>query len=198
MEAFFLDLGWSWTMSKAVPYLLMVVLGIIVVLVSKRFLKRINKYLKWLFLIVILALPFGVYFMVHPIYQGDFSNNSVEHERSSDYAELVGEKLVVISIPGCKYCLEAMEDLLIMKDRVKEIEIEYVVCSTDTAAMEMYKNKGEGKIQVRLAQNAEAMMRLADFSFPTFILVDNNKPLKKWSNDSFGVFAKDEVELSSN
>ncbi len=198
MEAYFLESGFSWTMSKVVPYVIMVVLGLIIALLVKRYMKSINKYLRWALLLVVFALPFGIYFVVHPIYQGDFSNNAVEVEKSTDYSELVGEKLVVITIPGCKYCYEAIDDLLIMKSRAENIEIEYVVCSTDSSTVNWYKEKTGKEISVRIATNPEALMRLADYAFPAFILVDNNKPLKKWSNDSFGVFAKDEVELHFN
>jgi hypothetical protein len=195
MESYFLESGLSWTMSKAVPYIIMVFVGLLILLVVKRFLKSINKYLKWVLLLIIFAVPFGIYFMLHPIYQGDFSNNVVQVEKIEEFNELEGEKLVVITIPGCKYCYEAVDDLLVMKSRLKNISIEYIVCSTDSSTVNWYKEKTGTQIDVRIAQNPEALMRLADYSFPTYILVDNNKPLKKWSNDSFGVFAKDEVEL---
>ena len=198
MEAFFLDSGMSWTMSKVIPYLITILLGIVLVFILKRPLKSINKYVKWLLLLVIFALPFGVYFVMNPIYQGDFSNNSVEAERAVANKELTGEKLVVITIPGCKYCYEAIDDLIVMKSRVEGMQIEYVVCSKDSSAIQWYSDKAGESIHVRLADNPEAMMELANFSFPAFILVDNNKPHKKWSNDSFGVFAKDEVELNFN
>lgn len=195
MESYFLESGLSWTMSKAVPYVIMVFVGLLLILVVKRFLKSINKYLKWVLLLIIFAVPFGIYFMLHPIYQGDFSNNVVQVEKIEEFNELEGEKLVVITIPGCKYCYEAVDDLLVMKSRLKNISIEYIVCSTDSSTVNWYKEKTGTQIDVHIAQNPEALMRLADYAFPTYILVDNNKPLKKWSNDSFGVFAKDEVEL---
>ncbi len=195
MESYFLESGLSWTMSKAVPYVIMVFVGLLLILVVKRFLKSINKYLKWVLLLIIFAVPFGIYFILHPIYQGDFSNNVVQVEKIDEFNELEGEKLVVITIPGCKYCYEAVDDLLIMKSRLKNISIEYIVCSTDSSTVNWYKEKTGTQIDVRIAQNPESLMRLADYAFPTYILVDNNKPLKKWSNDSFGVFAKDEVEL---
>lgn len=198
METYFLESGFSWTMSKVLPYAIMVVLGLILVLIVKRYMKSINKYLRWVMLLIIFALPFGIYFIIHPIYQGDFSNNAVEVEKTTDYSELVGEKLVVITIPGCKYCYEAIEDLLVMKSRVESLEIEYVVCSKDSTTVNWYKEKAGTEINVRIATNPDALMRLADYAFPTFMLVDNDKPLKKWSNDSFGVFAKDEVELHFN
>lgn len=195
MESYFLESGLSWTMSKVVPYAVMVVLGLFIILLIKRYLKSVNKYIKWILLLIVFAMPFGIYFILHPIYQGDFSNNVVEVDKNSAYSELSGEKLVVITIPGCKYCYEAIDDLLIMKSRLENIEIEYIVCSTDSSTVNWYSEKTDTAINVRLASNPETFMRLADYAFPTFILVDNDKPLKKWSNDSFGVFAKDEVEL---
>lgn len=198
MESYFLDAGMSWTMSKVLPYLAMIVLGIILWFIFKKLLKRINKFLRWTLLLIVFLLPFGVYFAISPIYEGDFSNNSVEVERTDLNAELYGKKLSVITIPGCPFCLEAMDKLLIMKDRVPELEIEYVVCSIDTTSLNWYKEKGGDLINVRLAESREEMSKIAAHAFPTFVLVDNNHPLKVWSNDNFGVFAMDEVELEFN
>jgi len=198
MESYFLESGMSWTMSKVLPYLVTIGLGLILWIISRKLLKRINKYLRWATLLVVFVLPFCVYFMISPIYQGDFSNNSVEVPRTESNSELKGKKLVVISIPGCPYCLEAIDRLVIMKKRVPELEIEYIVCSTDSTSVNWYKEKGGDNISVRLAENREEMAKIAKHAFPTFVLVDNDHPLKTWSNDSFGVFAMDEVELEFN
>ena len=68
-------------------------------------------------------MPFGIYFSISPIYEGDFSNNAIEVMRSYANAELTGKKLVVITIPGCPFCLQAIDQLLVMKKRVPNIEI---------------------------------------------------------------------------
>jgi len=198
MELYFLESGMSWTMSKILPYLITVVLGLILWIIFKKVLRRINKYIRWVALLVIFALPFSIYFLISPIYEGDFTNNSSEVERTDSNAELNGEKLVVIAIPGCPYCLEAIDKLLIMKKRVPEMSIEYVVCSTDSTSIDWYKEKAGETIPVRLAENREEMANIAEHAFPTFVLVSKNGPLKKWSNDKFGVFAMDEVELEFN
>lgn len=198
MESYFLDAGMSWTMSKVLPYLIMIFLGIVLWFIFKKLLKRINKFLRWTLLLIVFLLPFGGYFAISPIYQGDFSNNSLEVEKTELNAELNGKKLAVITIPGCPYCLEAMDRLLKMKERVPELEVEYVVCSIDSTSVNWYKEKGGDLINVRLAENREEMSKIAEHAFPTFVLVDNDHPLKKWSNDNFGVFAMDEVELEFN
>ncbi len=197
VEQFFLDMGFSWTVSKALPYILSVLLGIILIIVFKKLFRK-NALLKWTIRLVLLVLPFGAYFAYSPIYEGDFSNNGEEIKRMPEHAELSGKKLVVLSIPGCPYCLESIDRMLLMHKRLPDVEIEYVVCATkDPKTTEWYQEKGGDAIHVRLAENPDAMSALALAHFPTFILVDGDKkPLKRWRNDNFGVMAMDEVELA--
>ena len=174
-----------------------IILGIIlIVLLRKKFAKQ--RLLKWAFRLTLLVVPFTLYFIYAPIYQGDFSNNVVEVERIDSYAELTGEKLVVISMPNCPFCYLTIDRVLKLKERVPEAEIEYVVCSSilDQGYIDWFQEKGGDKITVRFADSSAALTHLAEGAFPTFILVDGNKPLKKWSNDGFGAAAMDEVELS--
>jgi len=185
-------------MSKVLPYLIMVLVGIVLWVIAKKVLKSINKFLRWGLLLLAFIIPFGIYFSISPIYEGDFSNNSIEVSRSDANAELNGKKLVVITIPGCPFCLEAIDQLLVMKGRVPKIEIEYIVCGSDSTSLDWYKEKAGSEISVKLAANKEEMAKIAQHAFPTFVLVDNNHPLKTWPNDSFGVFAKDEIELEFN
>ncbi|OFZ16908.1 MAG: hypothetical protein A3D92_10540 [Bacteroidetes bacterium RIFCSPHIGHO2_02_FULL_44_7] len=196
VELFFLNSGFSWTLSKALPYVLAVLLGIILVyLMRKRF--RKNALLKWALRLVFLVIPFTLYFMYSPIYRGDFSNGGEELARDSTMLELTGNKLVVLTIPGCPFCYEAVDRMILLHDRLPEAQIEFRVCSSDPNTLSWYKDKGGEAIQVVLADSSTAMATLAMHRFPAFILVDgDNKPLKRWSNDSFGVSAMDEVELS--
>jgi thioredoxin-related protein len=198
MESYFLNAGLSWTMSKVLPYFIMILVGIVLWIIAKKLLKSLNKFLRWALLLVIFLMPFGIYFSISPIYEGDFSNNAIEVMRSDANAELTGKKLVVITIPGCPFCLQAIDQLLVMKKRVPNIEIEYIVCSSDSTTVDWYKENAGDDITVRLAVNSEEMAKIAQHAFPTFVLVDNNHPIKTWSNDSFGVFARDEIELEFN
>lgn len=198
MESYLLESGLSWTMSKILPYLAMILLGIVLWIIAKKLLKSVNKYLRLILLLVVFIAPFLLYFVQSPIYQGDFTNNGTLVDQTDATAELTGKKLVVITIPGCPFCYEAIDQLRVMKDRVPALEVEYIVCSSDSTTMDWYQEKGGDFIAVRLAENKDEMAKLAQHAFPTFVLVDNKKALKTWSNDSFGVFAKDEVELEFN
>lgn len=195
IENLFLDLGFSWTISKLLPYILTVILGLILVYVIKKTLKRSKKWVKILIQFILFVAPFGLYFTYSPIYVGDFSNASVSVEKLPDHAELTGQKLAVISIPGCKYCYQAIDQLKKLKERVPEATIEMIVCSKDSITLDWYREKAGDAITVRLATHGKAMAKLANHQFPTYVLVNNDKDIKKWSNDAFGVVAMDEVEL---
>lgn len=201
-EQFFLDMGFSWTMSKLLPYVITVLLGLILIYVFRKAFKK-NKLVKWVMRLVLLVLPFGAYFAYCPIYQGDFSNNSISVERSASNAELNGKKLYVLSIPGCPFCYQAIDKLKALKDRVPSVEIEYVVCTSDSSmraegsALNWYQEKGGEAINVRFSDSTLALSKIAEFRYPSFVLSQGDKrALTKWSNDNFGVGAMDEVELT--
>lgn len=198
IENFLLNSNFSWTTSKLIPYLLTLMLGIILAVVLRKKMGELNVFVKWSIRSLLVLLPFIIYFSFNLIYEGDFTNNSKEVIRTSLYKELIGKKLVVLTIPNCPYCFEAISKMKILKKRVPKIEIEYVLCSSDSinnpAYLEWYSSEAGEAVTVRLAEDVGAMAELADYVFPTFVLVENKKLLRKWSNDSFGVVALDEVE----
>ena len=196
IEYMFLGMGFSWTLSKALPYVLVILLSFVLMYIfRKKFKKR--ALAKWTLRLSLLIIPFAAYFLYSPIYEGDFSNNSSSVEKIPAYAELTGQKLIVISMPQCKFCYGSIDKALKLKERIPNAKIEYLVCAQneDDAYLEWYQEKGGDAISVRFADSAGALTVLAEGRFPTFILVDGDKPLKKWSNDGFGVVAMDNVEL---
>ena len=196
IEYMFLGMGFSWTLSKALPYVLVILLSFVLMYIfRKKFKKR--ALAKWTLRLSLLIIPLAAYFLYSPIYEGDFSNNSSSVEKIPAYAELTGQKLIVISMPQCKFCYGSIDKALKLKERIPNAEIEYLVCAQneDDAYLEWYQEKGGDAISVRFADSAGALTVLAEGRFPTFILVDGDKPLKKWSNDGFGVVAMDNVEL---
>jgi len=205
VEMSFLDMGFSWTMSKALPYILAVILGLILVYLFRKKLRK-NFIVKWFFRVTLFVAPFFIYFIYSPIYEGDFTNSSNIIERTEEFTELEGKKLVVITIPGCPYCSASIARMKKLKERVPDAQIEYIVCNTwgdsilPQEALEDYIQKGGDAITVRRATNSQGMARLAEngtgiAAFPSFVLVDGNKALKTWGNSNFGVAAMDEVEL---
>lgn len=190
MESFFLNLGLSYTWSKALPYILMIILGLLIgIYLFRKTKSTIIKIVS----VILIGVPFGIYFAINPIYQGDFTNESRTVEHSAATSELTGKKLVVISLPGCSYCKESVERLREVKKLHTNLEVEYVVTSSDSMTLEFYKEVIKGEFPLRLASNPEEMSKLAQGRYPSFVLVDEKEPMKVWVNNTFGVTAMDEV-----
>jgi len=194
IESFLLQLNLSWFLSKLLPYLLFPVVGLIVGLLIIKFFTLRSKFKKIAVLILLPISSFGAYFAYSPIYQGDFSNKATEIIFKKKYSEISPNKLTVLSIPNCPYCFAAMNKMLLLKKRNPAIEIEFKVCSSDPGSMRWYQDKGKDKIDVVLANDPKMMAKLADFSFPTFIINDQNAKVLKWRNNDFGVRALDQIE----
>lgn len=193
VELFFLDMGLSYTLSKVVAYLLFPLLGFLVWLIIKKWIKR--KVLRITALIVLCLGFFFGYFLQHPIYEGDFSNNSSPVHLKSELDDIKTDKLVVISIPNCPFCQESVLRMLAFRKRHPKVKIEYRVCVNDSLAkdaVELYKKMIGNNIPVSKATDEKRLANVADMSFPTFVLVTKSRKIK-WSNDNFGVGALDEV-----
>ena len=189
MEHFFLNMGFSWTMAKVSPYVLMVVIGIILMAIFK---KR-----SIILRLLLLPIPFGVYFYFSPIYQGDFSN-SFEEIKLAESDPFVDQELSLVAIAGCPYCYEAIDQLSILKERNSNLGITFYVYTNDSTNLDWYKEKGGDWLSVKqIPLSNSRISEITNGSYPTFIFRTGSE-LKTWSNDSFGVRAKDYVELKSN
>jgi len=194
IEQSFIESGFSFTAAKLLPYVITIVMGALLVFILRNRLKFNVRILNIVIKLVILVAPFFIYFGFHPIYEGDFSNNSEIVKRTEANKEIQGEKLYVLAMANCPYCKDAMAKMILLKERNPSLEIEYLVCHTDSLALKFYTEASQGKIKVSLAKNPEAMSKLANHAFPTFVLSEKVGSIKRWSNDSFGVRALDEVE----
>lgn len=196
IEKLFLDTGLSWTMSKILPYVFSILLGLFFCLLLR---KRISKRKKiWRFFanLVLLFLPFVIYFSLSPIYSGDFSNNFSSIKRSKETREVNENSLYVISIPGCPYCFESIEQLKLLKERNPSLKITFKVCTKDQEHLNWYKNEAGDAINVVSSHSPKDMVKLAKGRFPTFVLSKKGSDLKTWNNNSFGVRAMDYIEES--
>jgi len=189
-EVFLLDCGFSWTASKLVPYLFFPFLGFFLWLALRKRVKR--GWLKYTLLVLLIALPFLGYFLVNPIFEGDFSNNSKSVALVPEL-KVNKQTLVVITIPGCPFCMQSVERMKDFKKRNPKINVEYRVCSTDAASVLPYQQAAGKAFPILLAEEPEKMADVAEGAFPAFVLTDG-KSAVKWSNDKFGVGALDEVE----
>jgi len=189
LESFLLDSGFSWTWSKLFPYILFPLLGLILWFLIRKRLKK--SWLRGTLLVLLLAIPFGLYFMLYPIYEGDFSNRS---EKVVLLPELKAGKprLVVITIPGCPFCMESVGRMKEFKERNPAVNIEYRVCSSNPEALVAYRELSNNVFPVVLAQDQPQMEAIAQNAFPAFVLTDGRTAIR-WSNSDFGVVALDAV-----
>lgn len=189
-ELFFLDFGLSWTIAKVLPYFLFLLIGIVI---SYYLFKKSSKKKKLFLGVSIAILPLIGYFILHPIYEGDFSNSPYLPDVKK-VEELKKDALVVIAIPGCPYCIESINKLNILKSRNPKLQIRFLVCTTDSKDLKVYKNLLSKSIRVEKTKETEKLLAIANFGFPTFLTVRNGTIKKAWSNDNFGVRALDEIE----
>ena len=194
MESFLLNTGLSFTLSKVVSYFLFIVLGLILAFVFLRRTKnrRIEKVVKAFIALVLFVAPFLIYFAIHPIYVGDFSNNSYAVESKIDFPK--GKQLTVIALANCPYCIQSIETSKLLKKKSPSMKIEYWVLSTDLKDKIKYQKLVGKTAKVRLkGRDSQELSVLAKGSYPTFVSSDQKRASKAWNNDSFGVIAMDEV-----
>lgn len=192
-ESFLMSVGMSWTWSKLLPFVFALLLGGIAWwLVRKRF---VNKWLKLVVLIAFCAIPFFSYFMVAPIYQGDFSSEFTSKKLVAELKSMNKNSLVVITIPNCPYCYESVLMSNRLKKRNPKLEITYLVLSSDPQAIAAYQEIADSGITFQLGQDLRALTELAEGGFPAFVQRKNNQ-LMMWSNNQMGPATLDAIEES--
>lgn len=195
-EQTLLELGFSWTISKILPYVVFSVLGFLVfMLLNRRF--QLTKFKKTGLLVLGTVIGFVAYFIYSPIYQGDFSNESVSIHLSAELSKFKEKELVVITIPGCPYCAESVDKMKALKKLNPKLKISYLVCSKQAENLTPYKQLINNSFKVQLAENPEFMANVSKRAFPSFLLIDGANS-KHWSNQNFGVRAIDYVNESFN
>lgn len=189
MESFFLKLGSSWTVSKVLPYIIFVILGLILYLIL---INRVRRKWSKLWLSVAIFAPVSVYFALNPIYSGDFSNRYREVQ-VSDSVDVANNALTVIAIPNCPYCAQSMETLRSLARRTNVDTIFFRVLTVDSTLLENYNAIAGSKVKVSNEVNIKEYIVLSKGRFPTFVYNDN-LTMRIWSNEGFGARAIDWVE----
>ena len=191
--------GLSWTMSKLLPYILFLITGILfAVIFYKKF--KLSKPLKIIISLALFVLPFLLYFVYSPIYQGDFSNSGYTVSSENRFPEK--KQFTVYVLPNCKYCVSSTATLKAMIRKNKGIDLvvrvlghtvndslKYVKLMDNLVPVAMNSsNNSIEKVQIK------ELITITQGEFPTFVLSKNGKAIKAWHNDSFGVRAMDEVD----
>ena len=194
IEALLLDLGFSWFWSKLFPYVLFPLIGLGLGLFLLRFIKHKTVLFKSLILLIFPCTMFLLYFAFAPIYQGDFDKQKESYTLKEMGVNMPPKQLTVASIPGCPFCFEAMDKLLVLKKRNPDLHIVYEVITKSEKDLEWYRKKGGDNILVQQAANPQVLSKLSKTGFPTFILTNGRGELFCWSNRHFGCRALDEIE----
>ena len=199
IEIFFSSLGLSWTLSKLLPYILFLIIGISFSII---FFKKFNllKPLKILISLVIFVLPFLLYFVYSPIYQGDFSNSG--YNVSSENRFPNKKQFTVYVLPNCKYCVSSTATLKAMIRKNKGINLVVRVMGHTVNDSLKYVKLMDNLVPVTInsTNNSIEKVQVKEFftitqgEFPTFVISKNGKAIKAWHNDNFGVRAMDEVD----
>jgi hypothetical protein len=109
IESYLIDANYSWLISKAFPYLLLIILGIVLYIVFRKAFKTKRKLVNFIFGFIFITTPFLAGFLLNPIFEGDFSNSSDKVKDFKVYDEFIDAQLVVVSIPGCPYCMGSID-----------------------------------------------------------------------------------------
>ena len=187
-ESIFLDLGFSWTTSKLIPYILMSLMGFVLVYTfHKRFQQ---KWKKWMIMTFLAVLPFGIYFSIYPIYTGDFVNNHFLPEQLCAFPKKT--TLSVVVLPGCPYCHESVKFMNQLIEREPKLRIQYVVIAETDNPLLPFRQKLSKRIPVIKSAKPKDWIIMAKGGFPCMILSENRKIEHAWENEHFGVKAIDE------
>lgn len=190
IESTFLHITHQWTISKAFPYFLLIISGTYFALFSLKTLSK-NKLITFFVSFLSFSSPFILGFALNPIYQGDFSKDG-KKLTSNIYSEHhIKNGLYVVTIPNCPYCYEAIGKLKEIKKLHPELNIEMVVCTSDSSLLETYKIESNNTFKITNAIEPKKLAKLADLKFPAFIYIKNNIATYKWDNSQFGVRAID-------
>jgi hypothetical protein len=193
------SLGLTWTMSKLLPYILFLLIGISFSIIFYRKFKLL-KPLKITISLAILVFPFLLYFVYSPIYQGDFSN--VGYTMSSENRFPDKKQFTVYVLPNCKFCVSSTAIIKEMIRKNKGINVVIRVMGHTVKDSLKYVKLMDNLVPVTMNSSHNSLERvqlkevisITQGEFPTFVLSNNGKAIKAWHNDRFGVRAMDEVD----
>ena len=190
MEELLNYLGVSFTISKFLPYLLTILIGIVSSILIHKHISA-SKFIRIIVIILITALPFGIYFSIYPIFEGDINSEGVIIRKNLDLPK--NKDLLIIALADCPFCIQSQNTIKIIHQKNKKIKAEYLIVNGTKQDSIRYARMLNGFASCRNIKNSIPLLRSIQGSFPSFILVRKGKLNKVWSNNTFGVRAWDEV-----
>ena len=190
METLLNNLGLSFTLSKFIPYLLTILIGIVCAkLLSKHI--SASKIIRILFITLITILPFGIYFAIQPIFEGDISNEGIIIRKNLDLPK--NKDLLIIALADCPYCIQSQETIKLIHQKNTKIKAEYLIVNGTKQDSIRYARMLLGFASCRTVKNSVPLIQTIQGRFPSYILVQNGIFKKVWNNNTFSARAWDEV-----
>jgi hypothetical protein len=187
------DANLSWTFAFLMPYLLTVVFIVFFAMGLSQLIKVKRVYKKLIFIGVLLAL-FGVGFAVHPIYQGDLSNNAEEIPLYSN-DDLLPTGLSMVALPGCQFCYGQIPTLKKLRARNPNMNMAILFVLPDSLSMDDYQTQLGESIDVISTQTPQLISELVGGKYPTYVyLKPSDQKFYKWSMDGLGAVGLDFLE----
>ena len=190
METLLNNLGLSFTLSKFIPYLLTILIGIVCVKLLNKHISA-SKIIRLTFNILTAIIPFGIYFAINPIFQGDFSNEGVLIKKKLELPK--NNDLLIIALADCPYCIQSQETIKLIHQKNTKIKAEYLIVNGTKQDSIRYARMLLGFASCRTVKNSVPLIQTIQGRFPSYILVRKGKLNKVWTNNTFGVRAWDEV-----
>ena len=147
----------------------------------------------WIIALIIMILPFTGYFIYSPIYRGDVEVMSSKPMLQNEITEAFGDGLLVIGLPGCKYCEESVATLKRIQARNIDLPIQMSIIGASKRELSVYKEMSAGKFKIAPLNSKNFTKSLQILRFPSYLWVEHGVVIEMWSNTYFGVITQDEI-----
>ena len=194
----------GWFASFLIPQVIYLIGAIVLAYLAFtiNFSKLMFRVLAFVLVLAITVLGYGV---IHPPFQDDWllGGDTAEKDRNINPIEryLSAEKdkqftgLACLALAGCDYCINTIDDLMLIKQRQPDLDMAIFVFAVDSSEVMAIQNQVEGSdIWVTEAPEPDTTYRITYGNFPTLLLIKNAEVEHRWFYNQFGYQAKDMVE----
>ena len=183
----------SWFLSKYIPIVFILIVSVVVAFKMKKN-KIQNTILKGAVMLGISIIPVSSYLFFNPIYSGDLFKNGTQARTRIEFPK---EKVLSIFVlPDCPFCHETINIAQLLAERNPTISIRFLI--TGTQSDKAFKRIKSAQMIVSQNKEIDQTIYLTKGVFPTFVISENHKVVKRWTNNEFGVLALDEIEAFFN
>lgn len=193
--------NFSWTLSKAAPWLIVLLASLIAVILIRSVFSR--KLWRNVFSICLPIVMLAFMFAMNPIYSGDYIRKgdalNIKSHVLIDIVENYKSDfngLVAVVDYNCPFCREATkEKLRRMQDRNLNIDLALTLNTSDQTTIENYIKETDSESLKYLSHESSAeLLNLTKGVFPTYFYIKNGQILHKWKNSQLGYTALDWIE----